>query len=192
VVRNAGFKMGELIQGGSIAYNIIKNSQSVSRVGKIPFVNAIPSGASVEDMSGWKKTSCHLTSDGGDLIKEWDKDGKPLFHIDIFIEWLYGGKHNNVGNYISNATVNYVLYKCHSDLSFDLSVSFGKPYNRGSLPDPAAALPFAVTLNIVDRLIGIKVNEGVYQWTGEIGGFEGMDDDDSIQGWYSYQRKKIR
>jgi hypothetical protein len=55
--------MNDIITGGGIAYNIIKNSQSVSNVGHIPFVNAIPNGASCENMSGWKKTSINLTCD---------------------------------------------------------------------------------------------------------------------------------
>ena len=184
--------MNEIIKGGTIAYNIIKNSQSVSNVGEIPFVNAIPNGASCENMSGWEKTSINLTRKNSIFIRG-SFSNSPMFDIDIFINWFYNGRFRGAGSYISNATVSHVLKKCASTLSFDLSVSFGKPYNAGgSEMHTKAHLPFAITLHVVHRLLGIRSSEDIWQWTGEIGGEPGVDDQGNTIGWYSWTQKKIR
>ena len=84
-----------------------------------------------------------------------------------------------------------MLKKCDSTLGFDLSVSFGNPYNAGDSEKYIKAhLPFAITLHVVQRLLGIRSSEDIWQWTGEIGGEPG--DQGNTIGWYSWKRNKIR
>lgn len=183
--------MNEIIQGGSIVYSIIKNSQSVSNVGEIPYVNAIPNGASVEDMSGWKKTTCNLTSKYSTFVRS-SLTNAPLFDIDININWYYDGRFKRTGSYISNANVSHVLKKCAFTLNFDLSASFGKPYNAGNSESVEAHLPFAITLHIVEKMLGLTTNEWIFQWIGEIGGEAAVDEQGNTIGWYSWEMTKIQ
>jgi hypothetical protein len=57
-----------------------------------------------------------------------------------------------IGNLSREGKDGYLepLKKCVSTLNFDLSVSFGKPYNAGDSEESVKAhLPFAIMLHIV-------------------------------------------
>jgi hypothetical protein len=179
------------IEGGKIAYNLIKDSENAIKLGTLPSANAIPIGASVEQMNGWKKASVHLTkkiggkfitSNLGDLL---GKNGD-LLDVDIYLTWLYGGKFNGKGQYIANATSYCIINKCDGTISFNLTTSFGSPFNDAeSENDAKAHLPFTVTIHIIQRLFLFKALEHILVCRGEIGGEEGIYENNTI-GWFSY------
>lgn len=186
------------IQGGNLVYTIVKNSENVVSLSNPPFTNALPQGAIMEEMEGWKKTELHLIPDGethscsltsiSKAQQLMNRDANLLLSIDIYIAWMFGGQKNGEGSYITNATSYCRVRKCDPGLSFNLSASFGTPYNGAPAGcQPIAHIPFVITGKYVYRQhLGIKNFDGEIEWRGYISA--AADRDNKYRGAFSWER----
>lgn len=169
-----------LLEGGKIAFDIIKNSESVVKLGDSPCTSAIPSSSSLEQLNGWKKGFVDLAKLNQHTLlayKPMVLGPVPALEVEIVLAWLYNGKFKGHGNYIANATVYSKVLRCDDGVSLDLSVRFGAPYNAAVQNEqPKARLPFVVTAHIVQKWLIHKFFEGTYVWRGELGGEPGDGD----------------
>jgi hypothetical protein len=168
-----------LLEGGKIAFDIIKNSESVVKLGDSPCTSAIPSASSLEQLNGWRRGFVDLAKLNTHEVLAYRPSGfgAPALRVEIVLAWLYNGKFKGDGNYIANATVYSKVLLCDDGVSLDLSVRFGAPFNAAGQNEQAKArLPFIVTAHIVQKLLIHKFFEGTYVWRGEIGGEPGDGD----------------
>lgn len=176
-----------VVVGGQIAYDLVKNSQNVVELESTPFTNAIPANASPQEMSGWERYTLDLTSLTGTVFLSGKKTGVPMVDCNIYLTWLYNGRHRKRVRFISNATSYCKIKKCDSAISFNLAVAFGSPYNVAKEEeDIIVRLPFKVTASFVQKKIGFKTHDSIYEWRGEISGAEGEKNGKKV-GSYSYE-----
>ena len=189
-----------IIQGGNIAYAIIKNSENIVSVKNAPFTSALPENAAMTAMEGWKKNELHLCLDSelSSLVVRVNSrmgeflgwENQVVLDIDIYIEWLFGGQHLGNGYYISNAISYCKINECDPGLSFDLSANFGYPYNSSEKGmQPRAHIPFVITARYVYRELSIKKFDGGCDWRGYVSG--APSEGNSSMAGYSFTKRSI-
>lgn len=180
--------IGTLIRGGKTAYDIVRNSETVINLNTPPFTSVTPQNVSLESIHSWKKATIQINEGCTTLmVRNWPET--PMLDVDLFISWLYNGTFSKGGRYISNAVAHCKLNTCVSDVNFNLSASFGNPYNGAAKDEePRARLPFLITANVVQRQLSIKRTEIIIEWRGEISGAESSEGGPA----YSYKREVVK
>lgn len=176
-----------ILEGGKLAYNLVKDSQTIININNAPFTNAVPKGISIESLSGWEKSVISINEQGVNNLN------KLCLDVDIYIEWLHNGNRNNEYGYITNASSYCVINKKSFDWNFDISIVFGNPYNATSelgteSYEVIAGLPFIIDCRAETKLLSFKTSDNLIQWRGTIYGVKGK----SGKGISSYERKVIK
>jgi hypothetical protein len=128
---------------GTLAWNLIKSGEPMSGH-NFPKISVLPKGA--EDWSlyeGWKPGRAFIYH-----VKYNNYMGVEVVDYSFRVTYMYDGKRNGVGSYLSNVSVSPAELKVLWGFKLESHVTVQDAYNLGTVENPVAGVDFVVSWSL--------------------------------------------